>query len=156
MEKRALGRGLSALIPTKDTITKEAEITATHQEKILQIPISQVRTSKYQPRIEFNVERLNELISSIKEKGVVQPILVRRSPDGYELIAGERRLRGAKASGMDKMPAIVKDVQDVDMLELSLIENIQREELNPMEEARAFQKFVTDFKFTQDRIAQAL
>lgn len=149
MEKKALGRGLSALIPVK-----EDESPA--QDKIFQIPISQIKTSKYQPRVEFNHERLNDLINSIKEKGVVQPILVRRTQDGYELIAGERRLRAVKALGIDKMPAIVKDVQDVDMLELSLIENIQREELNPMEEASAFQRFITDFKFTQERIAQAL
>ena len=154
MEKRALGRGLSALIPKKDTMTEETE--SAQQEKILQIPISQVRTSKYQPRIDFNAQKLNELINSIKEKGVVQPILVRRSPDGYELIAGERRLRAVKTLGMDKIPAIVRDVTDIDMLEISLIENIQREGLNAIEEANAFQRFITEFKFTQDKIAQVL
>lgn len=149
IEKKALGRGLSALIPAK-------EDESPSQDKIFQIPIAQIKTSKYQPRIDFDEEKLKDLVNSIKEKGVIQPILVRRSPDGYELIAGERRLRAAKTLGIDNMPAIVKDVTDVDMLELSLIENIQREELNPMEEARAFQRFITDFKFTQDRIAQVL
>ncbi|MBI4974815.1 MAG: ParB/RepB/Spo0J family partition protein [Candidatus Omnitrophica bacterium] len=149
MEKRALGKGLSALIPPK-------EVEQGQQEKVLQIPLSQIKTSKYQPRVEFNKERLEELISSIKEKGVIQPILVRRSADGYELIAGERRLRAAKALDIERLPAIVRDVQDIDMLELSLIENIQREELNPIEEANAFQKFITDFKFTQEKIAQVL
>lgn len=149
MEKRALGKGLSALIPPK-----EAEYAS--QETILQIPTTQIKTNKYQPRVAFNQERLNELIGSIKEKGVVQPVLVRRAEAGYELIAGERRLRAAKALGMDKVPAIVRNVTDIDMLEISLIENIQREGLNPIEEAHAFQKFITDFNFTQERIAKAL
>ena len=149
MEKRALGRGLSALIPIKEAETDS-------QEKILQIPTSQIKTNKYQPRTEFNQEKLNELISSIKEKGVVQPILVRKSQAGYELIAGERRLRAAKSLGLDKVPAIARDVADVDMLEISLIENIQREELSPIEEAHAFQRFVTEFNFTQDKIAKVL
>lgn len=149
MTNKALGRGLSALIPEKDT-------SLDNRESVLQIPISQVRTNKYQPRTEFNQDRLNDLVNSIREKGVVQPILVRRTQDGYELIAGERRLRAVKNLGMDKIPAIVKNVADIDMLEISLIENIQREELNPIEEANAFQKFITDFSFTQEKIAKAL
>lgn len=149
IQNKALGRGLSALIPLK-----EADLGT--QEKVLQIPISQIRTSKYQPRTEFDEKKLNELVSSIKEKGVVQPVLVRKSPDGYELIAGERRLRAVKNLGVERIPAIVKDVNDVDMLEMALIENIQREELNPIEEARAFQRFVNDFNFTQEKIAQVL
>ena len=149
MEKRALGKGLSALIPTRD-----AESSAS--ENVLNIPLSQIRTNKYQPRVEFNQEKLNDLVNSIKEKGVVQPVLVRKAPGGYELIAGERRLRAVKSLAMEKIPALVKDVSDVDMLELSLIENIQREELNPIEEAHAFQKFITDFSFTQEKIAKVL
>jgi ParB family chromosome partitioning protein len=150
-EKRALGRGLGALIPPR-----ELESSAAGTEAVLQIPISKIRTNRYQPRLEFNVERLNDLINSIREKGVVQPVLVRRSADGYEIIAGERRLRAVKSLGIEKIPAIVKDVQDVDMLEISLIENIQREELNAIEEAKAFQRFITDFGFTQDKIAKVL
>lgn len=149
MEKRALGRGLSALIPEKEPAFDSAE-------SVLQIPLSHIRTNKYQPRTDFNQERLNELINSIKEKGVVQPVLVRKVGEGYELIAGERRLRAVKSLGIDKIPAIVKNVADIDMLEISLIENIQREELNAIEEARAFEKFITDFNFTQERIAKAL
>jgi ParB family chromosome partitioning protein len=99
---------------------------------------------------------LNELINSIREKGVVQPVLVRKSAGGYELIAGERRLRAVKSLGIEKIPAIVKNVDDLDMLELSLIENIQREELNPIEEANSFQRFITDFNFTQEKIAKVL
>ena len=149
MEKRALGRGLGALIPPKD-------IDYEKEGGVLQIPTSQIRPNKYQPRFDFNQEKLAELVSSIREKGVVQPILVRKTVDGYELIAGERRLRAVKGLGIEKIPAIVKDVADVDMLELSLIENIQREGLNPIEEANAFHRFITDFNFTQEKIAQAL
>ena len=148
-EKRALGRGLSALIQPKDT---EGDST----ERILQIPLLLIRTNKYQPRVDFNQEKLNDLINSIKEKGVVQPVLVRKTMDGYELIAGERRLRAVKSLGLDKVPAIVKNVTDIDSLEIALIENIQREGLNPIEEAHAFQKFITDFNFTQEKIAKVL
>jgi ParB family chromosome partitioning protein len=161
MEKKALGRGLSALITPKDIDQATNATTASGEnglgkEMVLQIPVSQIKNNKYQPRLDFNEEKLKELVSSIKEKGVVQPILVRRKQDGYELIAGERRLRAVKALGRETIPAIVKDVADVDMLEIALIENIQREGLNPMEEAHAFHKFMTDFSFTQERIAQAL
>ena len=149
MEKRALGKGLSALIPTKESAQES-------RESVLQLKISKIKTNKYQPRLEFNKEKLEELMSSIKEKGVVQPVLVRKAGEEYELIAGERRLRAVTNLGMDTIPAIVKDVADLDMLEISLIENIQREELNPIEEANAFQKFITDFNFTQERIAKAL
>lgn len=151
MVNKALGRGLSALITTT-----EIDNAAASHENVIHLPISQIRTNKYQPRIDFNQERLNELISSIKEKGVVQPVLVRRVGDGYELIAGERRLRAVKTLGMDKIPAIVRNVADIDMLELSLIENIQREELNAIEEALSYQKFITEFHFTQEKIAQVL
>ncbi len=149
MTNKALGKGLSALIPTM-------EHSQENRESVIHIPISKIKTNKYQPRIEFNKEKLAELISSIKEKGVVQPVLVRKSQNGYELIAGERRLRAVGSLGIDTIPAIVKNVADIDMLELSLIENIQREELNPMEEASAFQKFIDDFDFTQEKIATAI
>lgn len=150
IEKRALGKGLSALIPHKEVASGAA------QEAVLQIPIVQIRPSKYQPRVDFNEERLSELMNSIKEKGVVQPVLVRKTHDGYELIAGERRLRAVRKLGFADIPAIVKDVGDIDMLEMALIENIQREELNPIEEAHAFQRFITDFDFTQEKIAKVL
>jgi ParB family chromosome partitioning protein len=155
MEKRALGRGLEALL-TPSAVESAVSQGGTAGEQILQIPISQIKTNKYQPRIDFNQEKLNELMSSIQEKGVVQPVLVRKIDQGYELIAGERRFRAVKALNIDKIPAIVKNVADIDMLEISLIENIQREELNPIEEAYSFQKFITDFSFTQEKIAKAL
>ena len=164
IEKRALGRGLEALITptavqTAGSVNPPQSQPAQQdqtQEHVLQIPVSEIKTNKYQPRLEFNAEKLNELISSIREKGVVQPILVRKISDGYELIAGERRLRAVRTIGMEKIPAILKHVADIDMLELALIENIQREELNPIEEASAFQKFITDFSFTQEKIAKVL
>lgn len=149
MEKRALGRGLSALIPEKENVVQSGE-------SVLQIATSQIKTNKYQPRVTFDQDKLNDLMNSIKEKGVVQPVLVRKVPDGYELIAGERRLRAVKALGFENIPAIVKNVADIDMLEISLIENIQREGLNPIEEANSFQRFITDFGFTQDKIAKVL
>jgi ParB family transcriptional regulator, chromosome partitioning protein len=163
MEKRALGRGLSALIPTKETdqsvqvaaLPKDGNVPASG-ESVIQIAVNKIKTNKYQPRVEFNQDKLNELISSIKEKGVVQPVLVRKNQDGYELIAGERRFRAVKSLGYPTIPAIVKNVADIDMLEISLIENIQREELNAVEEAYAFQKFISDFGFTQEKIAQVL
>ena len=157
MEKRALGRGLDALLtPTAVISASSANIKQPGSEQILHISAAQIKTNKYQPRLDFNQEKLNELINSIKEKGIIQPILVRKTADGYELIAGERRLRAVRAIGIEKIPAIVKDVTDIDMLEISLIENIQREELNPVEEAFAFQRLITDFNFTQEKIARAL
>jgi ParB family chromosome partitioning protein len=151
MEKRALGKGLSALIPQRDVI-----FVKNPTETIMHIPLSEVKANKYQPRAEFNKEKLNDLVNSIKEKGVIQPVLVRRAIDGYELIAGERRLRAAAMLNLENIPAIIKDVNDVDMLEIALIENIQREELNPIDEAKAFERLTTEFNFTQDKIAQVV
>lgn len=157
MEKRALGRGLDALLNPAAIATASSEMSqAGDQEQILHIPVANIVTNKYQPRLDFNQDKLKDLMSSIKEKGVIQPILVRKVADGYELIAGERRLRAVKTLGLDSIPAIVKDVADIDMLEISLIENIQREGLNPIEEAVSYQKFITDFNFTQEKIAQSL
>ena len=151
MEKKALGRGLSALIPQRDVV-----FVKNSTESIVNIPLSDVRVNKYQPRSEFNKDKLNDLVNSIKEKGVIQPVLVRRAIDGYELIAGERRLRAAVMLKLENIPAIIKDVKDVDMLEIALIENLQREELNPIEEAKAFERLTTEFNFTQDKIAQTM
>jgi ParB family transcriptional regulator, chromosome partitioning protein len=155
MEKKVLGRGLEALL-TPAAVESASTTSSGSHDQVLQIPIAQIKTNKYQPRVAFNKDKLNELIQSIQEKGVVQPVLVRKSQDGYELIAGERRLRAVTSLGIERIPAIVKNVADIDMLELSLIENIQREELNPIEEAHAFQRFITDFSFTQEKIAKVL
>jgi ParB family chromosome partitioning protein len=150
-EKRALGRGLSALIPQREVV-----FVKNSTETVAQISLSEIKANKYQPRAEFNKEKLNDLVNSIKEKGVIQPVLVRRTIEGYELIAGERRLRAAMMLKLENIPAIIKEVNDVDMLEIALIENIQREELNPIEEAKAFERLTAEFNFTQDKIAQTL
>lgn len=154
MEKRSLGKGLSALIPPKEAAVQDDAVPS--GERVASVSISSIRANKYQPRTKFNQDKLKELMDSIREKGVVQPVLVRKTSDGYELIAGERRLRAVARLGHETIPAIVRDVTDLGMLELSLIENIQRAELNPIEEATSFQKFIDDFNFTQDRIAQVL
>ena len=147
-KKRALGKGLTALIP--DDVPKE------ERANILYVETTRVQPSRYQPREEFDGERLKELVASIKEQGVLQPILVRKSESGYELIAGERRLRAAKSLGMETIPAIVRSVSEQDVLVMSIIENVQREALNPIEEAHSFQRLMDEFSFTQDRIAQAV
>ena len=148
MEKSALGKGLSALIPEN--------LKSDTDETIAYVSISQIQKNTFQPRKEFNEEKLADLVSSIKEKGVLQPLLVRRKGDGYELIAGERRLRAAQSLSIEKVPVIIKAATDQEALVLALIENIQREELNPIEEAKAYKRLSEDFGFTQDHVAQSV
>lgn len=145
MEKK-LGKGLEALIPER----------LEQSEKISKIRVDSIKPNRLQPRKKFSEEKLKELMDSIKEKGVIQPVIVRPIEDGYELIAGERRFRAVKELGYEAIPAIVKDVNDADSLELSLIENIQREELNPIEEARAYKDLMEKFNFTQAEISKAV
>ncbi len=147
MERKALGKGISALIPEKESLA---------QENIKQLPLAQIKPSPLQPREDFDQQSLEELTQSIKEKGVIQPVIVRRRGDYYELIAGERRFRAANLLNLKEIPVIVKDVDDRDSLELSLIENIQRQNLNPMEEARAYQYLIDKFQLTQDRLSEVL
>ncbi|UCD54668.1 MAG: ParB/RepB/Spo0J family partition protein [Candidatus Omnitrophota bacterium] len=148
MEKR-LGKGLGALIPEKIATSDMAE-------KVDKIKISSIKPNKLQPRKKFNSEKLKELKDSIKEKGVIQPVIVRPNEDGYELIAGERRFRAVKELGYDEIPVIVKEVSDADSLELALIENIQREELNSIEEANAYMDLIEKFNFSQEEISKAV
>ena len=159
-KKRGLGKGLAALIPEelKTGLERDAKTTVTikDEERVINLRTVQIQPSRYQPRIDFNDEKLSELISSIKEKGFLQPILVRRVGDSYELIAGERRLRAAKALSIEEIPAIVKSVREEDALVFSIIENVQREELNPMEEAHAFQRLIGEFDYSQDVVAQSV
>lgn len=147
MERRALGKGISALIPEKEIIAKN---------EIIYVQPEQIKPNPFQPREEFDAEHIAELAQSIKEKGVIQPLLVRRKGDSYELIAGERRLRACNSLGLKEIPIIVKDVDDRDSLEYALIENIQRENLNPIEEAHAYQHLVDKFQVTQEKISEAL
>jgi len=149
MERKALGKGISALIPTKEPEPVE-------HEEVLLIKLEQIRSSPFQPRIDFEPQSMEELTQSIKEKGVIQPLLVRRSGEFYELIAGERRLRAAKLLNLKEIPVIVKDVADRDSLEIALIENIQRQSLNPIEEAHAYQFLIDKFAVTHEKISAVL
>ncbi len=147
MEKR-LGKGLGALI---------SEDVGKAKEKVEKISLKDIIPNPFQPRKRFNEEKLEELVSSIKEKGVIQPILVRPSGAGYEVIAGERRWRAVQRLEVDEIPAIVRtDIDDASSLEISLIENIQREELNPIEEAMAFQELIGKFEYTLDKVGQMM
>jgi ParB family chromosome partitioning protein len=146
-ERRALGKGIGALIPEKEITT---------QENIPQLKLGQIRPNPFQPREEFDAQGLEELTQSIREKGIIQPILVRRRGDYYELIAGERRFRAAQMLKLEEIPAIIKDVEDEDSLEISLIENIQRQDLNPIEEARAYKYLIDKFNLTQERVSEVL
>ena len=150
MERRALGKGLSALIPEK-VLTNDA-----HKEEIIYVQSDRIKANPFQPREDFDQTSIEELAQSIKEKGVIQPLLVRRKGDNYELIAGERRLRASILLGLKEIPIIVRDVSDQDSLELALIENIQREGLNPIEEAHAYQHLVDKFQVTQEKISEVL
>lgn len=147
MERKALGRGISALIPEKETERKE---------EIIYVQSGQIKPNPFQPREDFDTESIEELAQSIKEKGIIQPLLVRRKGDYYELIAGERRLRAANLLNLKELPIIIKDVEDRDSLELALIENIQRQGLNPIEEARAYQYLVDKFGVTQEKISEVM
>jgi ParB family chromosome partitioning protein len=149
MERKALGKGISALIPQ----TAGGEGGEDRGKRIVFLKLTQVKPNPFQPREDFDSEAMEELVQSVREKGIIQPILVRTKGDAYELIAGERRLRAAQLLNLQEIPALVKEVEDRDSLELALIENIQRQELNPIEEARAFQYLLEKFSLTQEEIA---
>jgi ParB family transcriptional regulator, chromosome partitioning protein len=141
--QQGLGRGLAALIPQR----------APHATGSTEIPISRVRPNPRQPRQRMDQAELDALASSIREHGVLQPVLVTETLDGYQLVAGERRFRASQMAGLERIPAIVRQLADREQLELALVENLQREDLGPMEEAHAFRSLVDDFGMTQDDIA---
>jgi len=147
--RRALGRGLSALFPEKAT---EAPPSASVGVRELQI--SDIDPNPVQPRTVFEPERLSELAESIRANGIIQPLIVRRRGDRYELVAGERRLRAARLAGLERVPAVIQDLADEKLLELSLVENIQREDLNPIELAHAFDRMVRELKLSHEQIGQ--
>lgn len=148
--KTALGKGLSALIPEKERSSSD-----TRPNEVLELDIKSIVPNEYQPRKVFNDASLNELIASIQEKGVIQPIIVRKASEtSYELIAGERRWRASRAAGLSSVPVIIKDAAPVEALELALIENIQREDLNPLETAEAFQRLIDDFDMTHEEMSK--
>jgi len=144
-KKLALGRGLGALIPG---IEKEEEAK---KQDYFYCDIDLIRPNRYQPRSAFAEDDLQQLAESIKNQGVLQPLLVRHDEAGYELIAGERRLRAAKRAGLTQVPVVIKRVSDGKLLEMSLVENIQRENLNPIEEAEAYHRLITQLNLTQDQ-----
>jgi len=144
-KKMALGRGLGALIPG---IEKEEEAK---KQDYFYCDIELIRPNRFQPRTAFSEDDLQELAESIKNQGVLQPLLVRQDDAGYELIAGERRLRAAKRAGLAQVPVVIKRVSDGKLLEMSLVENIQRENLNPIEEAEAYHRLITQLNLTQDQ-----
>ncbi len=143
--RRGLGRGLGALIPGAD-ISGEAAI--------IELPVDRIKPNSLQPRAGFEREPLAELEASIREHGVLQPVLVRPAAGGYELIAGERRWRAAAAAGLRTVPAMVRHLDDRGALEAALVENLQREDLNPIERARAYRRLMDDFQMTQDAVAK--
>ncbi len=146
-KKMALGRGLDALIPDTESFENSSK-------EYFQCDIELIRPNRFQPRLLFPEDELEELSSSIKKQGIIQPLLVKKNNSGYELITGERRLRAAKMAGLDRVPVIVKNISDSEMLEMSIVENIQRENLNPIEEAEAYNRLATEFNLTQDQVAR--
>lgn len=142
MGRQALGRGLEALIP----LGKEGP-------GIVEIPLTEIRPSPYQPRKRFDDKRLEELTASIRAQGVLSPVIVRQAPDGYELVAGERRVRAAERAGLERIPAVIRDASNTEMLEVALIENLQREDLNPIEEAEVYRRLIEEFGMTQEAVA---
>jgi ParB family chromosome partitioning protein len=152
MKSSRLGKGLSALIPETET-----EVRGDDQQNLTQIDVHQIKPNPFQPRLKFNAEALDDLKNSIREKGIIQPITVRRQNSGFELIAGERRLRAAIEVGLHKIPAyiIVVDSKE-EMLELALVENVQRERLNPIEQASAFERLIAECNLTQDEVAKKI
>lgn len=155
--RKALGTGLEQLFSSAqlDFNTLEKEIvTSTPESEIKMIPISEIRSNPYQPRIHFDPDALQELADSIKEHGVFEPIIVKKSIKGYELVAGERRTKASKLAGLETIPAIVKDFNDQQMMEIAILENIQRENLSPIEEAQAYKNFMNKMDMTQEEIAK--
>jgi ParB family chromosome partitioning protein len=149
-EKRpALGRGLSALIPDAPPAPAAAERT-------FEVDVDLLRPNRAQPRTSMDDAKIEELARSIKSNGVIQPIVVRKSDKGYEIIAGERRWRASQRAGLLKVPVVVRDVPDERLLAVALIENIQREDLNPIEEAQAYRRLSDEYQLTQDQIAEAV
>lgn len=157
--KGGLGKGLGAIfgenrstIPAQP-VAKEAAVTA-NENKPQEAAIETITANPYQPRRIFDEEKLQELAASIKEFGIVQPLVVRKKGEAFELVAGERRLRAAKLAGLANVPVVIKDYDDTKMMEIALIENIQRHDLNPIEEAQGLRRLMSEFKLTQEQVAE--
>lgn len=155
MERKALGKGLEALIPASLRKGREDLAHPAVRYEVQEVDIHRIIPNRYQPRRAYDDEGLKELSDSIKVKGVIQPVILRKTEDGgYELIAGERRLRAVKMAGLKTIPAIIKEATNNELIELALIENIQREDLNPIEEANAYERLIKEFKLTQEEVAK--
>jgi len=156
--KKALGKGLEQLFSNEVINFEKFENEIVNEGKkndgVIEIPIDEIRSNPYQPRVIFDAKALEELSGSIKEHGIIQPIIVKKSIKGYELVAGERRTRAAKLAGFKTIPAIIKDFNDVEMMEIALIENIERENLNPIEEAKAYDNIIKINNITQEELAR--
>jgi ParB family chromosome partitioning protein len=150
MNKRGLGRGLGALLSSTPAGTPTAE------DVQIEVPVDQIDANPNQPRKDFDSKALEDLATSIRSSGVIQPVIVRRHGSGYQLIAGERRWRAARQAGLERIPAIVREATDAQSLELALVENLLREDLNPIEEAEAYQKLLAQFSWTQEDLAQRI
>ena len=154
-KKKALGKGLEQLFANNviDFDNFEEQIVTDNKKSITMIKLDEIRNNPYQPRKTFNESSLEELAASIKEYGIVQPVIVKKSIKGYELVAGERRTRAARIAGLTEIPAVIKEFDDQEMMEIALIENIQREDLNPIDEARSTMNIIKLRGFTQDEFA---
>ncbi len=154
-KKKALGKGLEQLFSNNviDFDNFEDTVVEENKKDVTEINIDEIRSNPYQPRKTFDSETLNELAKSIEQYGVVQPVIVKKSIKGYELVAGERRTKAAKIAGLKKIPAIIKDFDDQEMMEIALIENIQREDLNPMDEALSISNIIKLKGYTQEEFA---
>lgn len=161
MSKPALGRGLGALLSAPGSAvpaaqpasSAEAAPAAPAGEAVRRVALDRIRACPFQPRKEFSAEALQELADSIKERGIIQPLLVRPRADGFELIAGERRWRAAERAGLTEVPVIVREADDREVLEMALIENLQRENLNPIEEAQGYEELIRQFHLRQEDVA---
>jgi len=152
-----LGRGLNSLIPSKKVIQAFSEAEAPQGVRLIDVPVKNIRPNPKQPREDFGYQDLEDLINSIKEHGILQPLIVTKiDGENYELIAGERRYRAAKFLNLRTVPAVVRTVKDQEKLELALVENIQRKNLNPIEEARAFSRLMQEFNLTQENVAERI
>lgn len=156
-KRRALGRGLEELFSIEDINygnLEEKIMETVHEEEIQELPLSELRVNPYQPRKTFNEESLNELAESIKEHGVFQPIIVKKSIKGYEIVAGERRFRASKLACKETIPAIVRNFTDEEMMEIAVLENLQRENLNAVDEANAYKTLMENLHLTQDQVSK--
>lgn len=147
MPRKGLGKGLSALIP---------DVRPEDAERVQELPIDQIRPNPYQPRKRFDDAKLAELAESIKAHGIVQPLVVRRAGEEYELVVGQRRLLAARMAGLAEVPVVVSDLGDAEMIQVALIENLQREDLNPIEEAESYRRLVEEFSMSQEELARVL